>query len=76
MAGMSVQAIRNIGVSFGAAASGMVAAAAGLIDGADRVTVAFAMEWVFGVSFLASAFALAISIPLLVRQRGQDRRAA
>ena len=71
IAGMSVQAIRNIGVSYGAAASGMVAAAAGLVDGAERATVAFAMEWVFGVSFLASAVALAIAIPLLVRQRGK-----
>jgi hypothetical protein len=49
----------------------MVAAAAGLVDGAERATVAFAMEWVFGVSFLASAVALAIAIPLLVRQRGK-----
>ena len=38
IAGTSVQAVRNIGMSFGAAASGMVAASAGLADGAGRAT--------------------------------------
>ena len=75
MAGTSVQAVRNIGVSFGAAASGMVAASAGLIDGADRATVAFAMEWVFGVNFVAAALALVIAIPQLARRRKRNRQA-
>ena len=74
MAGTSVQAIRNIGISLGAAASGMVAVSAGLIDGADRTIVAFAMEWVFGVNVAFAALALAIAIPMLARQRGRDRR--
>ena len=73
MAGTSVQAVRNIGISFGAAASGMVAVSAGLIDGADRATVAFTMEWVFGVNVAFAALALAIAIPMLARQRGQNR---
>ena len=40
MAGASVQAIRNIGISFGAAASGLVAAATGLavLPDGDGVT--------------------------------------
>ncbi len=75
MAGTSVQAIRNIGISLGAAASGMVAVSAGLIDGADRTIVAFAMEWVYGVNVAFAALALAIAIPMLARQRGRDRRA-
>ena len=75
MAGTSVQAIRNIGVSFGAAAAGMVAVSAGLIDGADRAIIAFAMEWVFGASFVVAAMALVIAIPLLVRRGGQNRQA-
>ncbi len=76
MAGTSVQAIRNIGISFGAAASGMVAASAGLVDGADRATVAFAMEWVFGVNFVAAALGLVLAIPLLAHRRGKNQRAA
>jgi MFS family permease len=76
IAGTSVQAIRNIGVSFGAAASGMVAASAGLTDGADRATVASAMEWVFGINVVFAVVALAIAIPLLVGQRGRNQRAA
>lgn len=75
MAGTSVQAIRNIGVAFGAAAAGMVAASAGLVDGADRATVAFAMEWVFGANFVVAAVALVIAIPLFVRRRGRNRQA-
>jgi len=74
MAGTSVQAVRNIGLSLGAAASGMVAVSAGLIDGADRTIVAFAMEWVFGVNVAFAALALAIAIPMFARQRGRDRR--
>jgi MFS family permease len=59
-AGASVQSIRNIGVSFGAAFAGMVAAVAGLADGADRETIAHAMRWVYAVN---AAFA---ALPLLL----------
>ena len=44
IAGASVQAIRNIGISFGAALSGMVAASAGLVDNAPREVVANGYE--------------------------------
>jgi len=73
-AGTSVQAVRNIGISFGAAASGMVAASAGLTDGADRATIASAMEWVFGVNVVFSGLALAIAILLIARRPGRSRR--
>ena len=69
MAGTSVQAIRNIGIAFGAAAAGMVAAVAGLVDGAPRPVVANAMEWVFGVNVMFALAALAIGIRMLLRQR-------
>jgi hypothetical protein len=69
MAGNSVQAVRNIGISFGAAASGMVAALSGLVDGAERAVVAHAMEWVFGVNVVFALAALAIGIPMLARWR-------
>jgi len=69
MAGTSVQAIRNIGIAFGAAASGMVAAAAGLSEGAGRDAVAVAMSWVYGVNALFAVLALAMIIPMLVARR-------
>jgi MFS family permease len=69
IAGTSVQAIRNIGIAFGAAASGMVAASAGLVDGADRATVGFAMEWVYGVNVVFAALALALALRLLAGRR-------
>jgi MFS family permease len=69
MAGASVQAIRNIGISFGAAASGMVAAAAGLAEGAERDAVAFSMTWVYGVNAAVAVLALAMVIPMLIARR-------
>lgn len=64
MAGASVQAIRNIGISFGAAASGMVAAAAGLSHGAEREAIAFSMSWVYGVNAGFALVALIMTIPM------------
>jgi len=69
IAGTSVQAVRNIGMSFGAAASGMVAASAGLADGAGRATVASAMEWVYGVNVVFAALALAMALLLILARR-------
>ncbi len=69
IAGTSVQAVRNIGMSFGAAASGMVAASAGLADGAGRSTVASAMEWVYGVNVVFAALALAMALMLILARR-------
>lgn len=69
MAGTSVQTVRNIGISFGAAASGMVAVAAGLSEGVGRDAVAIAMSWVYGVNALFAVLALAMIIPMLVARR-------
>lgn len=69
MAGTSVQAIRNIGISFGAAVSGMVAAAAGLSEGATRDAVATSMTWVCGVNALFALLALATVIPMFIARR-------
>lgn len=71
VAGVSVQTVRNIGVSFGAAASGMVAATAGLSDGASRETIAVAMNWVYGVNVAVAALALVMAIPLVARNRAR-----
>ncbi|MBK19023.1 MAG: hypothetical protein CMM52_09350 [Rhodospirillaceae bacterium] len=69
MAGASVQAIRNIGISFGAAASGMVAAAAGLAHGSDRAEIAFSMSWVYGVNAGFALLALIMTIPMYMARR-------
>ncbi len=71
IAGASVQAIRNIGISFGAAASGLVAASAGLTDSSDRATVAFAMERVFAVNVVFGLAALALAALTLRRHNAQ-----
>lgn len=72
-AGASVQAIRNIGISFGAAASGMVAAATGLVEGAGRDAVAFSMTWVYGVNAAVAVLALVMVIPMLLARRRAAR---
>jgi MFS family permease len=69
MAGTSVQAIRNIGIAFGAAAGGMVAAAAGLSEGAGRDAVAMAMTWVYGINAVFAVLALAMIVPMLLARR-------
>ena len=76
MAGTSVQTIRNIGISFGAAASGLVAAAAGLAEGANREVVGGAMQWVYGINAGIGILTLAMVIPLLLARRAQRRQSA
>jgi len=76
MAGTSVQTIRNIGISFGAAFSGLVAAVAGLSEGASRETVGGAMQWVYGVNAGCALLALVMVIPLLLARRAQRRQKA
>lgn len=67
-AGTSVQAIRNIGMSFGAAIAGTIAASAGLEDGTGRDVVATAMQWVYAAGTLAGIVALVIAL-LVLRPR-------
>lgn len=65
LAGSSVQTVRNMGMSFGAASAGTVAVSAGLIDGAARPVVAHAMQWVYGVNAAIGLFALLIAVLVL-----------
>jgi len=76
MAGTSVQTIRNIGISFGAAFSGLVAAAAGLTEGASRETVGGAMQWVYSINACFAILTLAMVIPLLLARRAKRRQSA
>ena len=69
MGGASVQAIRNIGISFGAAASGLVAAATGLSHGAGREVIATSMTWVYGVNATFALLALAMTIPMFIARK-------
>ncbi|MCC2099284.1 MAG: MFS transporter [Hyphomicrobiales bacterium] len=65
VAGGSVQTIRNIGMSFGAAISGTIAVTAGLVDGASRAAIANAMHWVYGINAAIGVCALTIAILVL-----------
>jgi MFS family permease len=76
MAGTSVQTIRNIGISFGAALSGLVAAVAGLTEGASRDIVGSAMQWVYGINAGIAVLGLAMVIPLLLARRSQRHHLA
>jgi len=69
IAGASVQTVRNLGISTGAALSGTVAAAAGLADGASRAVIARAIEWVYGAGVLFAAAAVAIVLGLALGNR-------
>ena len=53
----------------GAAAGGMVAAAAGLSEGAGRDAVAMAMTWVYGINAVFAVLALAMIVPMLLARR-------
>lgn len=68
-AGTSVQTIRNLGISFGAAIAGMIASVAGLSDTAGRAVTATAMEWVFAASTVVAAAGLALALMNMVRSR-------
>jgi len=68
LAGTSVQTIRNIGIAFGAAFSGMVAAMAGLTDDASREAVVIAMGWVYGVNIGFAALACVMVIPIFLNR--------
>lgn len=73
MAGASVQTVRNIGMSFGAAAAGAVAVSAGLVDGAPQAIVAHAMQWVYGVNAVIGLIALAIAALVLRNTNGERK---
>lgn len=67
IAGASTQAIRTMGVAFGAATAGLVAVVGGLSSTTPTVeTVAPAMQWVYGTDVFVAAAGLIIAIGLIV----------
>lgn len=70
IAGTSVQTIRTLGISFGAAASGLIAVAAGLVaDDTPRDVLANAMSWVYGINVLFGVLTVLALIPFLTGYR-------
>ena len=68
LAGISVQTVRNIGISFGAALTGMVSAMAGLADDSSVAEVVHAMHWVYGVNIGFAVLALLAVIPVFIHR--------
>ena len=67
IAGSSTQAIRTMGVAFGAAAAGMIAVAGGMKSETPTIeTIAPAMQWVYGMDIVVAVAALIIAIGLIV----------
>jgi predicted MFS family arabinose efflux permease len=67
IAGSSTQAIRTMGVAFGASTAGLVAVVGGLSSTTPTVeTVAPAMQWVYGTDVAVAAAGLIIAIGLVV----------
>jgi hypothetical protein len=65
LAGSSIQAVRNVGVSFGAAAAGWIAVAAGLTSNTmSHDVVARAVTWVYEGNVVVSLATLLVTIPL------------
>jgi hypothetical protein len=70
IAGISVQTMRTLGISFGAATSGLIAVAAGLVtDDVPRDVLADAMAWVYGVNMIFGLLTLLSLIPFLAGYR-------
>lgn len=66
IAGSSTQAIRTMGVAFGAAAAGLIAVAGGLSSTTPTVeTVAPAMQWVYGADVVVAAASLIIAVGMV-----------
>jgi len=67
IAGSSTQAIRTMGVAFGAALAGLVAVAGGLNSATPSVeSVASSMQWVYGTSVIVALSSLIITVGLIV----------
>jgi hypothetical protein len=67
IAGSSTQAIRTMGVAFGAATAGLVAVVGGLSSSTPTVeTVAPAMQWVYGTDVVVAAAGLIIAVGMVV----------
>lgn len=71
LAGSSTQTMRTLGISFGAATAGLVAAIAGLTRDPDPAIVATAMTWVFWTTVVIAILALLSAIPMLAKGRAR-----
>ena len=75
IAGVSVQTIRTLGISFGSAASGLIAVSAGLVtDDVPRDVLADAMGWVHGINVIFATLTVLSLIPFLMGYRRRMRR--
>jgi MFS family permease len=61
----AMQAVRSLGVAFGAAAAGLIANAAGLGDGTVAADVAAAIDWVYSLSIVPPALAALLILRML-----------
>jgi hypothetical protein len=73
-AGASVQTIRTVGYSFGAALAGLVAATAGFTDDAAPEILGPAMRWVYRTGTIFPV--LALVLVMLMFAHGRRRLAA
>jgi MFS family permease len=70
MAGSTIQAVRNVGISFGAATAGWTAVAAGLTSTTmSHDAVARAMSWVYEGDVAVCVLMLLATIPLIMLDR-------
>jgi predicted MFS family arabinose efflux permease len=70
LAGSSIQAVRNVGISFGAAAAGWIAVTAGLTSNTmSHDVVARAMTWIYEGNVVVSLATLLVTIPLALVAR-------
>jgi MFS family permease len=72
VAGTSVQTIRNIGISFGSAFAGTIAAIAGLTDVSDTAEIAHAMRWVYAVNIAFALLPLLMAVAIFARWRKRE----
>jgi len=64
----SIPMVQSLGIAFGAAAGGLIANAAGLDAGLDRLTVAEAARWIYGFCVVPPLIAVALGLRLRVLQ--------
>ncbi|MEE2760203.1 MAG: MFS transporter [Pseudomonadota bacterium] len=67
--GSSVQSLRTVGYSFGAAIAGLVAAASGLTDNSAPEILGPAMQWVYGIGTVFPIIAIFLSLLMLAHER-------
>jgi len=67
--GSSVQTLRTVGYSFGAAVAGLVAAVSGLTDDSAADILGPAMQWVYGTGTIFPVLAIGLAILMLSHGR-------